>query len=418
MTDRASESLPTVKIKDPLYTWGDGFYADGDDWRWMSPVGCLHILTNSLPAEITFELSCGRAELYSRFPFDVRVYVGQALARLVTFQASEQANLVQLQLERSETDVHIRLESSKSFVPAQHGINTDVRHLSVRLSNLRVVPLERPRECPLCPSISGKAKQLLGSLECTTLHVRHLGPMKYHLVLCPNCELIYLSPLPPEEVFDGLYVNNVQFDKAARSGIHSWIARSYCWLRLKALLRRMDASKKAIRVLEIGSGLSWMCRAAKFINARSVTVAQDISSEAVGLCKWVDHYIVGEITSKLTEIKEYAPYQIISLTHVIEHLPDPIETLRICSKLLDQKGIIFITAPYRPKGWNDSSAFALWEKWSYSYVPAHLQYFNEKSMKRCAEESGLDLIFFDASAHQGQALEAWLSRARTTLNSG
>ena len=85
--------------------------------------------------------------------------------------------------------------------------------------------------------------------------------------------------------------------------------------------------------------------------------------------------------------------------------------------LLDEKGIIFITAPYRPKGWNDSSPFTLWEKWSYSYVPAHLQYFNEKSMRRCAEESGLDLVFFDASAHQGQALEAWLSRARTTLNS-
>jgi SAM-dependent methyltransferase len=417
MTEIAFESLPTVKIKEPLYTWGVGFHADGDDWRWMSPVGSLHILANSLPAEISFELSCGRAEHYRRFPFDLRVYVGQALTRSVTFQESEQAHLVQLRLERSETDVPIRIESSQSFVPAHRGINTDVRHLSVRLSNLRVVPLERPRECPLCPGINGRAKQLLGSLECTTLHVRHLGPPKYQLVLCPNCELIYLSPLPPKEVFDGLYVKNVQFGEAARSGIHSWIARTYCWLRLKALLRRMGAGKKPIRVLEIGSGLSWMCRAAKFINARSVTVAQDVSSEAVEICKWVDHYIVGEITSKLTEMKEYAPYQIISLTHVIEHLPDPIETLRKCSMLLDEKGIIFITAPYRPKGWNDSSPFTLWEKWSYTYVPAHLQYFNEKSMRRCAEESGLDLVFFDASAHQGQALEAWLSRARTTLNS-
>jgi hypothetical protein len=160
-----------------------------------------------------------------------------------------------------------------------------------------------------------------------------------------------------------------------------------------------------------------MCRAAKIINSRSVTVAQDISWEAVETCKWVDHYIVGEITSKLTEIKGYAPYQIISLTHVIEHLPDPVDTLRKCSELLDEKGMIFIAAPYRPKGWNQSSAFNLWEKWSYSHVPAHPQYFNEKSMKRCAEQSGLDLVFFEASADQGQALEAWLARAGTALNS-
>ena len=63
-----------------------------------------------------------------------------------------------------------------------------------------------------------------------------------------------------------------------------------------------------------------MCRAAKSRNRNHVTVAQDISPEALESCPWVDHYIQGEIDDR--RLDSWGPYHVISMTHVIEHLVD------------------------------------------------------------------------------------------------
>ena len=423
-------------LKARLFTLGAGFYDDEGDWRWMGPVGNFHIRSEALPAEIHFELSCGHPAQYGQFPFDLRVLVNEKLARTLTFQANERTQVVGLHLAACETDTHIRLESGESFVPAQRGSSADVRRLSVRLSHLRVEPRggmlrsQKPgprfeqvglkdealesncsaihRDCPLCGGTECASRKLLGLLDST----RAVGPKKYHLILCPSCQLIYLSPLPEKEVFDDLYIGSMQFvDCTHYTGKRAELAMQYYKDRVNELLKRIDARDKALRVLEIGSGLSWVSRAVNTIDSQAVTVAQDITAEAVEICKWVDHYFVGELASRLPDIERFGPYQIISMTHVIEHLPDPIEILRICREVLDENGIVFITAPYRPNGWNEGDPMARWQEWSYNHVPAHLQYFNEQSMKRCAERAGLAVHYFDTTSEDGQVFEAWLGQS-------
>jgi len=83
----------------------------------------------------------------------------------------------------------------------------------------------------------------------------------------------------------------------------------------------------------------------------------------------------------------------------------------MCLELLDENGIMFVTAPHRPKDWRPGAPFELWEKWSYTYVPSHLQYFSEKAIGICARKAGLGVSFFEASAEEGQAFEAWLRKA-------
>jgi 2-polyprenyl-3-methyl-5-hydroxy-6-metoxy-1,4-benzoquinol methylase len=163
----------------------------------------------------------------------------------------------------------------------------------------------------------------------------------------------------------------------------------------------------AVSVLEVGAGLAWMCRAAKAVNPDNVTVALDISPEAVDKCPWVDFYILGDILD--ARMDERAPYDVISLTHVIEHLVDPVEVIRRCKSLLRQHGVIFVTAPHRPIGWRDSETeIAVWEKYSYNHVPAHIQYFSKKSMRKLAEKAGCTLDRWSHNSEEGQAFEAWL----------
>lgn len=275
-----------------------------------------------------------------------------------------------------------------------------------------------PRACPLC---NGAGAKRLGVLDVTLNQLRRIGPVHFDLVCCTDCELIFLGSLPSKEIFDTLYIHNTQFDCSTyRGSREAVIVEAHrLWLReilalqlrnrspkwLWNTLKRRVICHKPKRILEIGSGLSWMSRAAKVLRDRTITVAQDITSEAAEACPWVDHYLVGTLESKNEEIQAFCPYDVISMTHVIEHLPDPVHVLRQCSTWLASHGTIFVSAPFRPLGWSPSTSFELWKNWDLNHTPAHLQYFNQKSMEQCALKSGLRLVKFESDK---DAFIAWL----------
>lgn len=270
------------------------------------------------------------------------------------------------------------------------------------------------RECPICKGQEVACAKRLGTLEVTPGPVRGkgLGPECFDLVCCPGCDLIFLSSLPPPEMLDALYIHSPQFDGSIYEGSRAKVIVDVHRMRLEEIrmrqlmhsyplwlwkfLKRWVIRRKSARVLEIGSGLSWMSRAAKSLIARTTTVAQDISSEAAESCPWVDHYFVGPLESRVKEIRALGPFDVISMTHVIEHLPDPVPVLRRCSALLADRGVIFVSAPARPVSWTPSASFDTWKKWDLNHTPAHLQYFNHRSMGRCAFRSGLQLVKYQA----------------------
>ncbi|HEX8805610.1 MAG TPA: class I SAM-dependent methyltransferase, partial [Candidatus Aquilonibacter sp.] len=136
---------------------------------------------------------------------------------------------------------------------------------------------------------------------------------------------------------------------------------------------------------------------------RITTIAQDVSGEASRNCPWVDEYHVGSLET----LPDSGPFDLISLTHVIEHLPDPMATLLYAAKRLAPGGRLFVTGPYRPAG-DARAPLARWETYSYLHVPAHLTYLSERWFRRLAGESGLELESWDASHEGGDAFEAIL----------
>jgi hypothetical protein len=91
-------------------------------------------------------------------------------------------------------------------------------------------------------------------------------------------------------------------------------------------------------------------------------------------------------------------------------LPDPVAAVQRCKSLLADSGTIFITAPFRPKNWEDGkSTIAQWREYSYNHVPAHIQYFSRESMAKLVANVGCDLCYWNDRADDGQAFEAWLT---------
>jgi SAM-dependent methyltransferase len=260
-----------------------------------------------------------------------------------------------------------------------------------------------PRNCPVCGSTAGQGRNLLGQL------VSKRWKTTYDLILCPVCELIFLSPLPGKNDFVAMYVVGKQFDDAAYRGDRAKVAHEYYRRCVEALLSYQNKPPDAPhRVLEIGAGLGWISYAAKSLCPQSLTIAQDISPEVVHECTWIDQYFVHDLETSVDDILRLGPFHVIAMTHVIEHLPDPITVLNICRKLLAPEGIVFVTAPHRPPKWDPQAPFSVWEQWSYNHVPAHLQYFNENSLRRCAFLAHLTMPVYSAASEEGQAFEAWL----------
>jgi hypothetical protein len=249
------------------------------------------------------------------------------------------------------------------------------------------------RPCPVC---GRAAADRIGDLH-STFHAP-LIRSDYDLARCQSCDVVYLSPLPLQEDLDTIY-NAVQFDYYTPESIPPMV-EFYC-SRMRALDAALGYPKK-LSVLEIGAGPAWMSRAAKEVHPAASTVAQDVSSEMAEKAPWVDRYLV--TSADAPEIDERGPYNVISLTHVFEHVPDPVGMLRRLKRV--SNGLIFITAPHRPVKWGGS--IEEWRKYSYNHVPAHLQYFSKRGMKTAAKRAGLRLRFWDDAAGDGQAFEAWL----------
>jgi Rps23 Pro-64 3,4-dihydroxylase Tpa1-like proline 4-hydroxylase len=261
------------------------------------------------------------------------------------------------------------------------------------------------RHCPVCRVAPSPANRI-GELPAN--HSRLEGRV-FDLAQCPACDLIYISPAPEQSDIRAMYAESSQFDQPENyRGERAEAAVDFYSNRLRALLSRRNGSQETpIRLLEIGAGLSWMCRVAKQLNPKNVTVAQDISPEAVPECAWVDRYFVADIMD-CPQLESLGPYDIISMTHVIEHLRDPVATLKRVRELTAPGTLVFITAPRRPSGWSKDGDIGVWRNWSYNHVPAHIQYFSQASLRRAARLAGFELLFWDGEQEEGQVFEAWL----------
>jgi len=263
------------------------------------------------------------------------------------------------------------------------------------------------RPCPICATAASPCG-LIGRLDTTFNGT--LAVSQYNLTYCTCWALIYLDPMPPKEDLETLYIKSDQFTDAIYTDpAHVDAINQYMFNCLKRMLSaRSVPLTQPLSVLEIGAGRAWMCRAAKRLDPSSKTSAQDVSTEVANQCSWVDRYFVCPISDP--QLDSLGPFDVISLTHVIEHLPDPVAATHRCKSLLAKGGTILITAPHRPEGWKPGkSTISEWQKYSYNHVPAHIQYFSRESMQKLAEKSGCNLTYWEDRHENGQAFEAWLA---------
>jgi SAM-dependent methyltransferase len=254
--------------------------------------------------------------------------------------------------------------------------------------------------CPICAALAGE--RLLGQVPTT-----HPGPFQvssYRLVQCEACDVVRLDPIPNEQDLDTLYRRSVQFSDAHYTDPDQVRRMLEYYGSCLDNLGLMPADGEAM--LEVGAGWAWVARACRARSSRVTTWAQDVTDECATRCPWVDRYLVGTVDKIPIEQR----FRLISLTHVIEHLPDPASMLRTLAGRLIPGGRLFVTAPFRPIGWRSGDGVDAWLSYSYLHVPAHIAYLSRRWFDDIGATCGLRLERWDASHEGGQAFEAVLRR--------
>lgn len=264
---------------------------------------------------------------------------------------------------------------------------------------MQLLDLVFGKSCRLCArrgvaAVGPVAPTHPAAFQTTGFELRH----------CPRCDVVYLDPLPTAGDLKLLYEDSVQFSDAHYTDpqqVERILDYYATTVRNHGLLPGTGG-----RILEVGAGLAWVSRACKVMRPEITTVAQDVSSECTTRCTWVDHYFVGALES----LPAWGPYNLISLTHVIEHLADPEAMLRLIASLLSPDGKALITAPFRPTGWTPDKGIEPWRGYSYLHVPAHITYFSKKWFARALPGLGLRIVHWDAGHEDGQAFELVIGR--------
>jgi SAM-dependent methyltransferase len=225
---------------------------------------------------------------------------------------------------------------------------------------------------------------LCGSSDVNQIFNRDRFGLTLPIMLCESCGLIYFAKVLDEASIPKFYNRHYE-SKGARTDEEMW--HQYKFI-LPHLLGRCAADKASI--LDIGAGegsLSVILRDnLSMINIKASLSALEISQ------KW--HKTLSakgfEIISSFDALEKQ--YDLIVLSHALEHLSDPLGYLKRLIKFLSPSGLLFIACP---------GLFNLHDKFQYSFryfSPFyHFQAFNGLSLSHLANLANLYPIQVDES---------------------
>src|SRR5690349_14923135 len=187
-------------------------------------------------------------------------------------------------------------------------------------------------ECPIC-----KNTDLQKFLLCEDYTVSH---ETFHVKQCPNCTLTITSPRPETETLGKYYQSEEYISHSGKSsggvGFIYKLARSYSlnWKRNKITNVQTQGS-----ILDFGCGtgefLNTMQQAGWSISGIEPSPDARLKAEILNSIK------INDSLQALTDQR----FDIITAWHVIEHVPDLIQTVQKLKSHLKKEGTLIIAVP-------------------------------------------------------------------------
>ena len=229
----------------------------------------------------------------------------------------------------------------------------------------------------------------------------HHGPVLdsaagYDVVSCTRCEFKHIVPIPVPGELQSLYTH--EYYSVQKPEYLDRHREDLDWWNL-TYGDRYDTFEELLppdrrRILDVGSGPGFFLRCGKERGWRAVGIEPSqqaaLHSRRLGL-EIVGDFLTEETASQLGE------FDVVHLSEVLEHLPDPRGMIRLVRSLLTPGGLVYVTVP------NDYNPFqeALRKVCGYQpwwvAPPYHINYFDFGSLSQLLSSCGFEVVLRETS---------------------
>ena len=251
---------------------------------------------------------------------------------------------------------------------------------------------------------------------------RLLGvPGEWDVMSCQQCGLTFTSPRVAESELLHFYPSNYhvyQRDAPIRANAVGALLRRLAMVPYTMRFGNPDWRVEPFgnrRFLDVGCGAGELLK--RIGEAGWHCSGIDISPTAVAAARRTVPTAAVEVGT-LTTFKADSPFSLISLQHVLEHLPEPRESLERCRALLEPGGLLVVGVP----NIDSVEARVFGRGWIGLDIPRHLTHFTPSTLTRFVERSGFEVLrlrpaMFASSLSESLALSLPGAAGRRLLGS-
>jgi SAM-dependent methyltransferase len=235
---------------------------------------------------------------------------------------------------------------------------------------------------------------------------RGLSDERFDYWECPRCGVVFLSPVP--EDIGRFYPDDYYALPASRDALVT-ASRPHDAYKLE-LLRAVAPPG---RLVEVGPGIGGFSALAQDTGYDVEVIEMDARASAFILD--VVGVRVHQSDDPAAVLRAQGPFDVIAMWHVIEHLPDPFDTLAAIAQALRPGGVALIAAP-NP----DALQLRLFgARWTHLDAPRHLFLIPIPTLVSVAEGLGLEVVSTTSSDAGALAwnLFGWRETLAHTLRS-
>lgn len=200
---------------------------------------------------------------------------------------------------------------------------------------------------------------------------------EYSVARCANCGVRRTDPLPDNTaaLYQEAYYSPVRSRRFPDP--LEWVVRWFRWRRAVDLHRRFGTA----RALDVGCGRALTLY---FLREKFSWDVQGTQVSASAHAFATETLKVPVFLGELPAMPAGPPFQVASMFHVLEHLPDPVAYLRDLHRRLAPGGALVIEVP-NAGGFSARISGSRWLGWD---VPHHLCHFDLDSLREILSKNG------------------------------
>jgi SAM-dependent methyltransferase len=231
--------------------------------------------------------------------------------------------------------------------------------------------MSQAKRCPLC---SGEASLLYS--DC--FDFEYFVESSAQFYRCTDCGFVLMDPLPTRTELSELYPADYHNFDPPSNGISRLLLDRY-YEHQSALCRR--------RMPEGGSFLEIGCAAGDILERMQRSGHHDVRGIEISreACEQAWKRGLNVFHGTLDEFETDDKFDLVFMSHVIEHVLDPVATVAKIRTLLKPGGVLYLETPNVRA--LDSR---LWRgRWGLIHYPRHLYLFDRSTVRRLLESAGL-----------------------------